>query len=74
MLCTTGLTKHNVTMTERKFTKEQIEQFKKELYEELLKLGETPLNAKAECSGSDRIWAHIMTYNTPRSYAELATM
>lgn len=61
-------------MTERKFTKEQIEQFKKELYEELLKLGETPYDAEAECSGTDDIWRQIMGCNTPQTYAELLTM
>ena len=53
----------------------EIEQFKRELFNELVSSGERIEDARAECEcGTYAGWSQIMDCNTPQSYADLLMM
>ena len=65
----------------KEFSKEEIEQFKKDLYDELIKMGEKEKDAREICytvennkDDDEGCWISVMRYNTPKEYAELLTM
>lgn len=60
----------------KQFTEKEIEQFKNELYEELIRRGESQDFAKAIASHLDDYGAAIgiIPYNTPKEYADLMTL
>lgn len=57
------------------FTPAEIEQFKKELYNELIAAGARIEDAKAEVASDNyNCWCAIMSFNTPQSYADMCLM
>ena len=59
----------------KEFSKEEIEQFKKNLYDELIKMGEKEILAREESDCSDKCISDLLKYGTtPRKYAEMYMM
>jgi hypothetical protein len=61
-------------MNRKHITREEAEQFSKELYKELIAYGWTKDKANSIAGNIDRLINDIIPYQTPQSYAELLNM
>ncbi|WP_448923737.1 hypothetical protein [Hoylesella nanceiensis] len=61
-------------MNRKHITREEAEQFSKELYKELIAYNWTEEEANSMAGNIDRLINDIIPYQTPQSYAELLNM
>ena len=61
-------------MNRKHITREEAEQFSKELYKELIAYDWTKDKANSIAGNIDRLINNIIPYQTPQSYAELLNM
>ncbi len=61
-------------MNRKHITREEAEQFSKELYKELIAYNWTEEEANGIAGNIDRLINDIIPYQTPQSYAELLNM
>ena len=61
-------------MNRKHITREEAEQFSKELYKELIAYGWTEEEANGIAGNIERLRNDIIPYQTPQSYAELLNM
>ena len=61
-------------MNRKHITREEAEQFSKELYKELIAYDWTEEEANGMAGNIDYLISNIIPYQTPKSYAELLNM